>query len=197
MQINELEIKRKLFHMIAGIMLVILVDTKILNVLTLTIILILGILTSLITRKTKIPVFYWFLENMDRKEDLKKYPGVGAVNFLAGCLLVIVLFENNLALASILVLSIGDAVSSLIGIHFGKTIHPLNNKKLIEGTIAGIILSFFAASIFISYKEALVAATAGMIIEAIELKVHKEFIINDNITIPLVSGLAVYIFKLI
>ncbi len=197
MQPKKLEIKRKLFHMIAGLILVILIDLDIINILVITIILILSIVVSILAKKIKVPILYWFLKHMDRKEDLEKSPGKGAVNFLAGSLLALILFDKNLAIASILILTIGDAVSSLVGIHFGKTVNPINNKKLLEGTIAGIIISFLFALIFINYKEALIAATIGMVIEAIELKVHKEFIINDNIAIPLASGLAVTLFRLI
>ena len=182
--------------MIAGLVLVILIDINLVNKLILSISIIIAILTSLISRKIKIPLIYWFLENMDRKEDLKNHPGKGAIYFLVGCLLALILFDKNLALASIIILTLGDAVSPLIGIHFGKTTHPLNNKKLLEGTIAGIIISFIGALMFINYKEALIASVFGMLIEAVEIKFKKE-IINDNITIPLVSSLSVYIFRML
>jgi len=43
---------------------------------------------------------------------------------------------------------------------------------------------------------ALVAAFFGMLIEAIELRFDKETVINDNVIIPVISGLAVYLFKI-
>jgi len=72
----------------------------------------------------------------------------------------------------------------------------LNKKKLIEGTIAGIILSFVGAVIFVNYKEAFFGAVIGMIVESIELR-YKNFVVNDNLTIPLFSGLAIYLLRII
>ena len=193
--LKDLEIKRKLFHMIIGILIVILVDLNIINPLIITIILVLGIITSIISTKIKIPILYWFLKNMDRKSDIKKYPGKGAITFLLGIILTLILFERNTALASILILTIGDAVSPIVGMHFGKIKNPLNNKKLIEGTIVGIFTASIAASIFINYKEAIIASVVGMIVEAIELKIHKGYAIDDNITVPLVAGITISILK--
>ena len=197
MEFNELEIKRKLFHMVSGIIIVLLLDLNIFNKIVLAIILTLGAITSLVSRKIKIPIIYWFLKNMDRRLDLEKYPGKGALTFLLGCLLTLILFEKDIALASILILSIGDAVGAFVGIHFGKTKNPLNRKKLLEGTLAGIFAAFIAASIFVPYIQALIASSISMLVEAIEIKLNKNLILDDNITMPLVSGLSIYLFRLI
>ncbi len=195
---NNLEIKRKLFHIIAGLLAIVLLDLKILNVLILSIILLLGIISSiLIKKKIKIPLIYWFLNKMDRDEDLKNFPGKGPIFFVLGCILSLLLFEKNLALASIMVLTIGDAVSLLFGINFGRTVNPLNKKKLIEGTIIGILLSTIAATLFLNLREAFIASLFGMIIESIELRITKKIIIDDNITVPLIAGSSVLLFRLL
>ena len=195
---NNLEIKRKLFHIIIGLLVIVLLDIKILNVLILSIILLLGIISSiLIKKKIKIPLIYWFLNKMDRDEDLKNFPGKGPIFFVLGCILSLLLFEKNLALASIMVLTIGDAVSLLFGINFGRTVNPLNKKKLIEGTIIGILLSTIAATLFLNLREAFIASLFGMIIESIELRITKKIIIDDNITVPLIAGSSVLLFRLL
>ncbi len=196
MELDHLEIKRKLFHITIGIIFVVLIYLNILNILLITILLILAIITSLISRKIKIPIFYWFLIHFERQEYIKKYPGKGAINLLAGVILTLILFDRNLALASILILALGDGVSTIVGKHFGKNKHIINPRKHIEGTIAGIIVSFFAALIFLNYKEALAASIIGMIAEAIELRFNGESLIDDNIVVPLFSGLAVLVFRM-
>jgi len=196
MKINELEIKRKLIHLIVGLIIVVFIDLGIITELVLGIIFILGLLTSVASKKFKIPIIYNILEKVDRKKDLRSLPGSGALFFVAGCFLSVFLFEKNIALGSIMILTIGDAVSSLIGIHFGSIEHPLNKKKLIEGTIAGIVLAFLGTLLFLNYKEALFASVLGMIAESIEIRYDK-FSLNDNITVPLVAGLSVYLLRLI
>ncbi|MBI2148427.1 hypothetical protein HYU23_02010 [Candidatus Woesearchaeota archaeon] len=192
----KIEVKRKIFHMISGLILVLLIDLGIFNALILGIILILGIFLSLLTNKIKIPLIYWCLKHLDRKNDLNNYPGIGAITFILGCFLSLILFEKNIALASIMVLTIGDSISYLVGTHFGRTTHPLNKNKLLEGTVAGIVFAFFGALIFVNYKEALIASIFGMLIESVELRLTKKLVIDDNITVPLISGLAIYLFRL-
>lgn len=188
-------INRKLAHISIGLILVFLIDINIITLPILISIVILGIIISLLSKKINIPVVYWFLQQFDKEEDIKKSPGKGALNFFAGSLLALTLFDKNLALAAIMILTLGDSLGYLVGKHYGKTKHPLNNKKLLEGTIIGIIVSFVGAAIFLTYIEALIAATIAITIEAIEIKLNKEFILDDNLTIPLVSGLVVTILR--
>lgn len=180
--------------MIFGLALVLLIDTNIINVWFLGILLFIGIILSFISKKTKIPVISWFLKTMDRREHMETTPGHGAIYFVLGSFLSLLLFQKDIALASIMILAIGDAISSLVGIHFGRIIHPLNKKKLIEGTLAGIILAFVGAVIFVNYKQALAGAVIGMIIESIELR-YKKYVINDNVTLPLISGLVMSLLR--
>ena len=94
---------------------------------------------------------------------------------------------------------LAEKLSQLVSIPHIDADNFLTNtdkKKLIEGTIAGIILSFVGAVIFVNYKEAFFGAVIGMIVESIELR-YKNFVVNDNLTIPLFSGLAIYLLRII
>lgn len=194
--VNILEIKRKLFHLLSGLVLVILIDLGIFNWISLLIIFILGLAFSfLIKRKIRVPIVSWLLDHMDREHDLKKFPGKGPIYFVLGCLISVLLFEKNIALASIIILTIGDSVGALFGLHFGNIKNPLNRNKFIEGTIIGIILAFVGACIFVNYKEAFFGALFGMLIESIELRLNKDIKIDDNLTVPIVSGLVIYLLR--
>jgi len=193
----EKEIKRKLVHMIIGLSLIILLDLKIINKEIIGLALISTIILFFVNKKRRLYPLHWFLDEMERKEDIKEYPGKGAIFFLGGVFLALLFFKEDIALASICILTIGDAISPLVGMHFGKIKNPLNSKKVIEGTIIGIITAASIASIFITYKEAIIAATVGMILESIELKINKDLSINDNLTIPLVSGITITLLRII
>ena len=196
MDFNIKEIKRQLFHLIAGIILLILLYFNLINFLVLVVLFIGGLLLSVISIKFNIPILSWILDHLDREHDRKRFPGKGALTYLFGCILALLLFERNIAFASIAIMVVGDAIGPLVGIHFGKVKNPINKKKLIEGTLAGFIMASIAALIFVSYKEAILASLVGMVVESLELK-HKEFFLNDNITIPLFSGLTIYLLKLL
>ena len=158
---------------------------------------ILGIIIILLDKIIEIKAYRWILNKFERDDRIKKSPGKGVISFFIGTTLVLLLFEKDIALASILILAIGDAASPLIAHYIGRTKNPLNNKKLLEGTIFAIIASFVAAAIFVNYLEAFVASTLAMIIESIDLEVYKDLTLDDNITIPLIAGTSIFLMRII
>jgi len=195
MEINRFEVRRQAFHICLGLAIIILLINNILNSLILFIILIAGILISILSRKFKIPIIYSFLKLFERKDILKTFPGKGTISFLMGCLLVLQLFEKNIALASIIILTFGDSVSHLFGWHFGRKKHPLNCLKSIEGNIAGAITGFLGAMLFVSPLTALLASFGAMTAEAVELRMNNK-IIDDNIIVPLIAGTIIHLMRL-
>jgi len=195
MEINKFEIRRQAFHICLGLIIVVLLINNILNSLILFVILLIGILLSILSKKFKIPVIYSFLKIFERKATLKTFPGKGTISFLIGCLLVLQLFDRDIALASIIVLTFGDSVSHLFGWHMGRKKHPLNCFKSIEGNIAGAITGFIGAMFFISPLPALLASFGAMTAEAVELKMNNR-IIDDNIIVPLVAGTIIHLIRI-
>jgi dolichol kinase len=118
---------------------------------------------------------------------MKTFPGKGALFFIAGCLLVLKLFEPNIALASIAILTFIDSVPPLV------KISKIKRKRLI-GTIAGGVLTFIAASFFVPLLLAAFGTIIGAISEAILLKSDK-YGVDDNLIVPLVSGTLMMLFS--
>jgi dolichol kinase len=191
--LSWLEIKRKCFHLFAGIAIILLIYFDILNALIAGIVLLVAIILSLISKKYKIPVIRPLLDQFDRRKDIKNFPGKGAVFFVLGVFLVLLLFEKDVALASIAILAVGDSIAPLVG-QYGIMEHPLSKKKMLEGTIAGGILAFLAAMIFISWQQAAWASLFAMIAEGIRVEVSGNPI-DDNISMPLVAGAVIWIIR--
>ena len=196
MEINKRELKRKIFHVSNGIIISTLVYFNILNWFLLLIMFILGLVLSFIAKNYNIKPLAFFLRNLDRDHDIKNFPGKGAITFICGCFIVTFLFTKDIALASILIMAFGDAVSSLVSNSFAKIKHPMNSFKKLEGTILAILVSFIVSSLFISYIEALIASIIGMLVESIYFK-NKIFFVDDNILIPLFSGITIFILRTI
>ncbi|MFC1691371.1 diacylglycerol/polyprenol kinase family protein [Nanoarchaeota archaeon] len=196
MELNIREFKRQIFHLIFGAVLIILIYFDILSLEALAVIFALGYIISILSRTNEIPVISWFLRHFEREETMREFPGKGALFFVAGCLIVLILFEKNIALASIAILTVGDSISHIIGYQFGKRKHPWNQDKLIEGSIAGAVCGTFAAFLFVPFIYALAASLFAMFVEAIEVQILKR-VIDDNITVPFVAGCVLYIMQLI
>ena len=213
-KVSSFEWNRQLFHIFLGIFLVLLLlyDGLIGGILfflfgtidgnnsfnSKNIILILiavGLVLSYASRKIKIPIIHQLLKKFERKEDLEAFPGKGILFYLIGAYISLLLFSKDIAMASIMVLALGDSISHLFGMHYGKTKHPLSKTKFLEGTIAGFAMGFIGAFVFLPWHEAFFASLAAMIVEAIEINIGTHQV-DDNLIVPFVAGAAVWIVRL-
>lgn len=195
--LTKKELFRQIVHLLVGVTAVVLLHYEILSPLSLFLLIIVGILASLISKRINLPLFGFFLKHLEREEQRKTFPGRGLIFFFVGVLLVVQLFPREIAFASILVLAFGDSVSHIIGERFGqiKNIFNGKSKKLFEGTIAGALAGFLAAAIFVPFSQAFLGSFAAMIAEVIEIDFNQKPL-DDNVTVPLVAGTIMYLIQL-
>jgi phosphoserine phosphatase len=105
------------------------------------------------------------------------------IYFALGIAISLLIFPNPIDYVAITILTLGDGGARIFGMKFGKTKLPFNKGKNVEGTIFGFIFAFLGACIFVDPVRALVTSSFGMLMEGLPSP------INDNLTIPLVSGL--------
>ncbi len=185
--VPPLELRRKMFHIIAGVLFMALFYFGRISARGLFVILVAGGIASYISRTHKIPVIWWFLTRFERPQHLASFPGKGAWFFVLGFLLSSTMFEKDVALAAMSVLVIGDSLSHLIGATFGSIRHPFSDRKFIEGHVAGALISSIIASYFVPFWIALSGAAAGMFMEGIDIVIHTDPV-DDNVIIPLTAG---------
>jgi len=183
----KLELKRQLIHILLGLFLVFFLKINLINATTILFIFIVGLTLSFFSRRFHIPLVYDFLKIFERKADLEKFPGKGAVSYVFGAYIAVLIFPKDIAMASIMILALGDSVSRLVG-PYGYLKHPFTNVKFFEGAIAGAIAGFLGALYFVPWLQALIASIVAMLIEGIDLKI-KGFKIDDNLLIPIVAGI--------
>jgi|TARA_Y100000310_G_scaffold344824_2_gene459796 dolichol kinase len=193
--LTKLEIKRQVFHIFFGIFLVLLLHFDFVDYLFLLIFFIIGLILSLSSKNIKIPLIHNFLKTFDREKDLETFPGKGAIFYVLGAFIVVLFFPKDIALASIMILALGDSISRLIG-PYGYLQHPFHNKKFLEGAVAGIIAGFLGALFFVSWIPALIASTISMFLEGLDLRI-KKFKIDDNLLIPVVAAAVMHSFSLL
>ena len=178
------EIKRNIFHLIFGVVLAYLVlflGDKPSIVLFGTCIVLGLVVSEIMLRKIHIPVFSFFISIMERKD---ARPGQGAIHFLAGAFIALLFFGTEIVFISLLILALADSFSTIVGIWIGKI--KIYKKRTLEGTTAGFIVAFGVCLFYLPVIIALYACLVGSIVELFSP-------IDDNIAIPPITGVALFI----
>lgn len=177
------ELLRKSIHISLGIIITTTVSHHIITPFHLFVLLVIVMLIAIISRKVAIPVVSPLLKHLDRPNH---FPAKGLITYLIGSILSFELFPLPFALASIMILALGDGTAALAR-PWSKRKNSLSQKHLMEETIVGAVLGALGAMIFISIPQAIIASGCAMILEAIEVRFNND-ILDDNILTPLAAG---------
>ncbi len=182
------EAGRQCLHAALGMIIVLLVYFNLLRPFGLFLIVVISGMISILHKRVRLPFFSWFLNAFER-EGQKSFPGKGMFFIFVGSLLAVQLFERDIALASIMVLALGDSVSHIFGAQFGRLRNILNgkSKKLLEGTLAGAVAGFAGAVLFVPVPEAFLGSLGAMIAEVVKIDFN-DTTLDDNLIVPLVAG---------
>ena len=129
-------------------------------------------------------LYYYFFNDVTRENEHNTV--TGATWVFIGIISTVVLFNQQIAIISLMVLSISDSMASLIGIKYGKT---KLLKKTLEGSFAFYLSTFLILSIFtkLSTTYAIISSMIITVAELIDINV------NDNIRIPLTTAILLYL----
>jgi undecaprenyl-diphosphatase len=185
---KNLELRRQIAHAMTGIVLIFLVQIGMLTPVSLAVIFLTGSAFIIILKNYRVPILSNVLHFFERERDMKLFPGKGPFFFILGSLLALLFFQKEIALASIAIMAIGDAVATIAGHYFGRYKNPLNQLKHLEGTVLAIIFSTVAAFTFVPFHLAFIGSVAGIIFESLTIR-FVDTVIDDNLLIPLVAGI--------
>ena len=126
-------------------------------------------------------IFDNFLISMLRLHEMDgKY--TGATWVFIGSTLTVAIFPKEIAVISLIYLSIGDTVAGLVGRKYGKMKFY---DKTIEGSLAGLfvcLLSGYLVQLSLPLVVVFSGAFAAMFIELLPIS------IDDNLSVPLFAG---------
>lgn len=133
------------------------------------------------------------LTRLERKEVPR--PFVGAIWFFFSFGIIFYFFPMepyNIASVLGLILAIGDSLSTLIGLHFGR--HIITGNKTWEGSIVFFIAALLVSLIFLPPIISLLAAIIATLLELVPdikglYKYKKKGYIDDNILVPVITGI--------
>jgi dolichol kinase len=156
------------------------------NIMVASLILLVAVLYTLSevarVRGVDIPILSAITWNAANKTELYEF-AAAPIHFALGIAISLLIFPAPIRYVAITTLTLGDGGAHIFGMKFGRTRLPFNKGKNLEGTLFGFLFAFLGAMIFVDPARALVAAAVGMLIEALPLP------INDNLTMPLATGL--------
>jgi len=140
----------------------------------------------------------------------------GYIYYIFGALLTVFLFSPAIAIAAMLMLSLGDAASGIFGsvvrgsavrtrIMEGQGWRP-KPLPVVAGTFAVCLLvgycaqliegRFFPGPEVLSFSVFLAGAAAATFADAVPLSIRKR-VIDDNLSIPVLSGSAMFVASLL
>lgn len=124
--------------------------------------------------------------------------GISGLPYYAlGCALALFLYQKDIGIISMLFLIFGDPISSFFGVLYGKD-RILPNKSL-QGAVAGFFTCYLISLFYLINTTTLhvhiltFSIVAGVIGSLSEL--CSTFNIDDNLTIPVLSGLGLTILN--
>ncbi len=127
----------------------------------------------------------WFLRPILRQHE--RFDFTGSTYILTAFVLSVIFFDKKLAVAVLCFAILGDVAAALVGRVFGSI--KINGKKTLEGSSA-----FFAVCLLIvvaipsfPFWIGALGALVATLVEAVS------FPLNDNLTVPLISGMVIKI----
>ena len=133
--------------------------------------------------RKNLPVISAITRNAASPTELYEF-AAAPLYFAVGILITLLLFPTPVNKAAIAIFTLGDSTASFFGGLISNKPLPFNKGKTFAGSLVGFFFAFLAGAFFVSPTLALIAAAVAMIIESLPLP------INDNILIPLGTGLA-------
>ncbi len=188
-------VRRKIFHLIYGLTLAFLIHYKMVTIFQLGLITICFAGYVIISRYQKGNKLSKFISYFERSPN-PDYLGLGPLFFLISSLTSIMIFKNNIAVAGIINLAIGDSVNALIGYlwYQPNIFNRLTKKKIkpikrIGPAVAAAAASLIITLYYVNLWQALAGAGVTLLLGFSTPKIgNKE--IDDNLLIPTLSSLA-------
>jgi dolichol kinase len=136
---------------------------------------------------------YAIVKPMIRPEEMR---GIGGhVYFAAGAFITVLAYDPDIAIAALLISVFADGGAAILGSRWGR--HKLIGKKTLEGSLALFLIALaFAvlpflrvadATWIVKFLAAIIGAFVAMCVELIP--------INDNLMLPISSGLAMQLVR--
>ncbi len=130
-------------------------------------------------------LFYTIFGSLLR-EDEKNINITGATCLFISATVTFIIFEKNIAIPAVLVLTISDSFAAIVG---KATVSPRFFGKSVAGSLTFFLITAIILIIFFPGRAWFAVAVAVLLtfLEALPLK------INDNLWLPIITGIILYL----
>ncbi len=183
--IEDLETRRKVFHLFALLLWLIPLGffPRGLSLFVFLIVIAINLAIVLKLWEDRLGFYYRLIYSLEREKNFSK-PGIQALWANLGIFSVFLLFGKEPAIVSVVVLAVGDAFASMVGMRYGRT--RMGSKSL-EGSIAFFLSTFLVLLPFLGLWKAFLICSFSAIVEALPISV------DDNFSVPLTAGFIYWI----
>lgn len=184
-----LEVKRQLFHLCLGsvtAMAVWVLKPVYGNLILIPLFIAIAVLLAVPKLIPQSKASTRLLTHFEREKDVRKFPYRGAIYYGVGIVFPIVLLPVELACVVILILSVGDAMSTLIGKFHGK--YRIGHKSA-EGTVAFVMFAFTASVLFLEMAGRMDLTEVALKLTVIGALIEIQDWVDDNLAVPLVLSI--------
>lgn len=192
----SLEVKRQLFHLLLGSAIALavwLLKPAYGNFILIPLVAAVLLLLAAPKLAPKLGASNHLLTHFERKKDAKTFPYKGAIFYGVGIFFPIVLLPVELACIVVLILSVGDAASTLVGKFHGRV--RIWDKTL-EGSMAFVLFSFMASILFLKLSGRMDLIKEVFVLNVIGALVEIQSMVDDNLAVPLALTIVVKLFGL-
>ncbi len=143
----------------------------------------------------------FFFNRFAREEEQGKIANY--VAFFSSVFICIILFEEYVVVAAVIMAGAGDAFAALGGISLGRHQLPFTQKKTIEGAIFGASTAFIVGWLLIQFYDdlTLIAVILGSLVipltDMILSEKPKNVFLGDNFWNPLLIAVIIWILTLL
>ncbi|MEJ7553734.1 MAG: diacylglycerol/polyprenol kinase family protein [Aquificaceae bacterium] len=183
--IEDLETRRKVFHLFALLLWLIPLGffPRGLSLFVFLIVIVMNLAIVLRLWENRLGFYYRLIYSLEREKNFSK-PGIQALWANLGIFFVFLLFGKEPAIVSVVVLAVGDAFASVVGMRYGRT--RMGSKSL-EGNIAFFLSTFLVLLPFLGLWKAFLICIFSAVVEALPISV------DDNFSVPLTAGFVYWI----
>lgn len=189
------ELGRKALHISFGTTLLFLTHFEILEPIHYVLLWFIGITLSLsIKYLERFPAINKLIAPFDKDDYL---PAQGMVYFYTTFLLLTLIttamqLPKEYVMYPVMMLTLADPASFFIGKGWGTHPLPLNRRKTIEGTAAGMLVASAVGLLFVAPVTAVIIGCLAMVMDVVDLKLGN-LEIDDNLLIPIAAFLLLLI----
>ncbi|WIV65659.1 dolichol kinase [Natrialbaceae archaeon AArc-T1-2] len=136
--------------------------------------------------RLRVGLEWWFYEKLTREYEREQFAGYGY--YVVSMTIVVLVFEPEIALPAMLMLAIGDPISGALS---DDTLRRVKRPWVLAATF-GVMLVLALPFLHETPAAAVAAAAGATVADGVTVTI-REFVVDDNLTIPIYAAVLAWL----